>query len=68
MSFVSIDLSRKVASTITTDMMIDDSSVLVQVNISRAKHCFHYLVQRITQLLTRKQNGTPVCFSFAQGN
>lgn len=34
MSFVSIDLSRKVASTIIRDVMIDDSSVLVQVNIS----------------------------------
>jgi len=33
MSFVSIDLSRKVASTIISDVMIDDSSVLVQVNI-----------------------------------
>lgn len=33
MSFVSIDLTRKVASTIISDVMIDDSSVLVQVNI-----------------------------------
>lgn len=39
MSFVSIDLSRKVASTIISDVMIDDSSVLMQVNISQVPNC-----------------------------